>query len=202
MTLPAVPDVTTGLDAELARLGVTGALRTGPLGSTLPTSMTPWAAPIVNLGYISDDGITESRSEDRTDFTSWQSLVPIRTEITSRQTTFQTTLWESNWNTISLYYNVGVDDVTVDTTGAIDVVIFDEKGKPKRDLRVFGVDVVDDVYARRAIIPYGEVTERGDIIYKSDTLIGYEVTITAFVGPDGVSVRRMFMEGWAPPAGP
>lgn len=193
---PVLPDVNTGLDAELARLGVTGALRTGPLGSTLPVSMTAWAAPIKNLGYISDDGITESRSEERTDFTSWQSLTPIRTEITSRQTTFQTTLWETNWDTISLYYQVGLDDVTLDDTGAIDVVIFDEKGKPKRDLRVFGVDVVDDVYARRAIIPYGEVTERGDIIYRSNTLIGYEVTITAYSGPDGIAVRRMFMEGW------
>lgn len=196
MTTPAVPDVNTGLDAELARLGVTGALRTGPLGSTLPTSMTPWAAPIVNLGYISDDGITESRSEDRTEFTSWQSLTPIRTEVTTRQVTFQTTLWETNWNTISLYYGVGIEDVTLDETGTIDVVIFDEKGKPKRDLRVFGIDVVDDIYARRAIIPYGEVTERGDIVYKSDTLIGYEVTLTAYAGADGVSVRRMFMEGW------
>jgi len=196
MTLPAVPDVTTGLDAELARLGVTGALRTGPLGSTLPTSMTPWAAPIVNLGYISDDGITESRSEDRTEFTSWQSLTPIRTELTTRQTTFKATLWETNWDTISLYYQVGLDDVTLDETGTVDVVIFDEKGKPKRDLRVFGVDVVDDVYARRAIIPYGEVTERGDIVYQSSSLIGYEVTITAYTGADGVSVRRMFMEGW------
>jgi len=196
---PVLPDVTTGLDAELARLGVTGALRTGPLGSTLPTSMTAWAAPIVNLGYISDDGITESRSEDRQEFTSWQSLVPIRTEITKRQTTFETTLWESNWNTVSLYYQVGLTDVTTDLTGDIDVIIFDEKGKPKRDLRVFGVDVVDDVYARRAILPYGEVTERGDLIYKSDTLIGYPVTITAYVGPDGVAVRRMFMEGWTLP---
>jgi len=125
MTLPAVPDVTTGLDAELARLGVTGALRTGPLGSTLPTSMTPWAAPIINLGYISDDGITESRSEERTEFTSWQSLTPIRTELTTRQTTFQATLWETNWNTISLYYQVGLDDVTLDETGTEDVLIFD-----------------------------------------------------------------------------
>lgn len=197
---PVLPDVTTGLDAELARLGVTGALRTGPLGSTLPASMTAWAAPIVNLGYISDDGITESRSEDRQEFVAWQSVSAIRTELTTRQTSFQATLWETNWDTVSLYYQVGIDDVTLDETGTIDVVIFDEKGKPKRDLRVFGIDVVDDVYARRAIIPYGEVTERGDITYKSDTLIGYPVTITAYPGPDGVSVRRMFMEGWTTPA--
>jgi hypothetical protein len=198
--IPALPDVSTGLDAEFARLGVTGAFRTAPLATAMPASMVPFPAGWVNLGYISDDGITESRSEDRADFTPWQSSSPIRTEVTTSQKTLQLTLWETNWNTISLYYNVGIADVTVDSTGDIDVVIFDEEGKPKPDLRRFAYDIVDGVYARRAIIPYGEVTERGDIVYKSDTLIGYECTVTAYVGPDGVSMRRMFMEGWTPPA--
>jgi hypothetical protein len=198
--IPGLPDVNSGLDAELIRLGVTGAFRTAPLATAMPASMVPFPVGWINLGYISDDGITEARSEDRQEFVPWQSLSAVRSEVTTSQKTFQLTLWESNWDTVSLYYNVGIDDVTIDSTGDIDVVIFDEQGKPKQDLRRFGVDVVDGVYARRVLLPYGEVTERGDIVYKSDTLIGYECTVTAYVGPDGVSVRRMFMEGWAPPA--
>lgn len=200
--IPGLPDVTTGLDAELARLGVTGAFRTAPLATAMPTSMVPFAAGWVNLGYISDEGVTESRSEDRQEFTPWQSASPIRSEVTKSTKTFQVTLWESNWDTVSLYYGVGLDDVTVDTTGDVDVVIFDEQGKPKQDLRRFAVDVVDGVYARRALVPFGEVTEKGDLIYKSDTLIGYPCTVMAYVGPDGISVRRMFMEGWTAPVTP
>jgi hypothetical protein len=190
----------TGLDPDFARLGVTGALRTGPLGVTLPTDLGTWGSTIVNLGYISDDGITEAASTDRTEFIPWQGVAPIRTEVTKNTKTFAATLWESNWEVVSLYYGVGVDDVVVTGTGDAAVVVFDEYGKPKRDLRMFGIDVIDGVYARRIIVPYGEVTEKGDITYKSDTLIAYPVTITAYVGPDGVSVRRMFREGWAPPA--
>ena len=55
-------------------------------------------------------------------------------------------------------------------------------------------------YHRRIIIPYGEVTERGDISYKSDEMIGYEITISAYPSSDGVSVRRLFQEGWTPAA--
>lgn len=188
------------LNAELVRLGVTGALRVAPIGTTQPTAMEAWPAGYLDLGYISDDGIVEGRDEDRQEFISWQSGSPVRTEITKSVVTFQATLWESNWNTISLYYKVGPTDVVTSGTAPNQVLVIDEKGKPKRDLRSFGIDVIDGVYARRILAPYAEVTERGNITYKSDTLIGYEVTITCYQGPDGISVRRMFKEGWALPA--
>ena len=38
--------------------------------------------------------------------------------------------------------------------------------------------------------------------YKSDTLIGYECTITAYPGTDNVSVLRLFKEGWELPEAP
>ncbi|NKZ90515.1 phage tail protein [Rhodococcus hoagii] len=192
------------MDAEAARLGVTGALYVGKVGITVPTAMAAWGSEWEDLGYISGDGITESTSEDRTDFTPWQAMAPIRTEVTSAVTTFQATLWETNFNTISLYYRKSAADMTVTpgTAGKPDVVSFTEGGKPKRDLRAFGVDVVDGIYARRVIAPLAEVTERGDLVYKSDTLIGYEVTITAYPGADGVSVIREFREGWSVPETP
>lgn len=193
------------LNAELARLGVTGALYTGPANTTAPTGLAEWPAGLVDLGYISDDGITESRDEDNQSFTPWQASTPIRVEITNSTVTFAATLWESNFNTVSLYYRVGLPEMTQTGTGDEAVVSFAEKGKPKRDLRSFGIDVIDGAYHRRIFLPYAEVTERGDISYKSDTLIGYEVTITAYPGADEISVLRLFKEGWTlptpPPAG-
>lgn len=194
MTTPTI----TGLDADLARLGVTGAVRVAALGATLPTTLAAWAAGWANCGYISDDGLTESNSQDRAEFVPWQGRSPIRTEITRETVTFQATFWETNWQTISLYYGVGLDDVTVTGVAPDQLVVFDT-GRPKQDLRAFGYDVLDGVYARRIILPFAEVTEKGDITYKSDTLIAYPITMTAYVGPDGYSARRMFQEGWAPP---
>lgn len=188
-------------DDDAARLGVTGALRVGPVGSTFPTAMAAWATPFVDLGYISEDGITESLDEDKEEFIPWQRQGPIRVEVTKSVKTFQAVLWESNFHTVSLYYKKGVDDFDVipGTNGAPDIVGFTEGENDGRDVRAFGIDVVDGVYARRIEVPFGEVTERGDIVYKKDSIIAYEVTITAYTGPDGVSVRRWFKEGWTVP---
>ncbi|URM87352.1 major tail protein [Gordonia phage Banquo] len=188
-------------EEDAARIGVTGALRVGPIGSTFPEAMGAWATPFVDLGYISADGITESRDEDVEAFTPWQRKSPIRREKTREEVTFKTVLWESNFHTLSLYYGVGLDRwTTVPATGGKPAVhSFAEGDDNPRDVRAFGIDMVDGVYARRAMIPYGEVTERGDIVYQRASIIAYEVTITAYVGPDGVSVVREFQEGWDVP---
>jgi hypothetical protein len=200
MTTPTF-DVNEGLDAELARLGVTGALWGGALGVTAPvrTEIGPWPEGMSNYGYISDDGITEGRDEDSEQFTPWQSTSPIRTEITRSVVTFAATLWESSAQTISLYYKTPVTDMVQTGVGDAAVVSFVERAKAKPDRRALGVDVVDDIYHRRMFAPNTEVTERGEIVYKSDTLIGYEVTITAYPGSDGISVLRIFREGWELP---
>ncbi len=185
-------------DSEAARLGITGALRVGKVGSEAPTKMGAWADPWKSLGYISGDGITETLDESREEFTPWQKSSPIRTSVTSSVKKFQAVLWESNFETISLYYRKGIEDFEVDG----DIVSFTEGDAPAQDIRAFGIDVVDGVYARRFTLPYAEVTDRGDIVYKSDTIIAYDVTITALVGPDGISVKREFKEGWKVPTAP
>lgn len=184
-------------DAERARLGVTGALRVAALGTTSPTGMETWPAGWEDLGYISDDGISESRDENTEQFIPWQEVTPIRVELTSSVVTFSATLWESNFQTISLFYRKPAGEMTTDVNG---VVSFTEAGKPERDVRAFGIDIIDGVYQRRIVLPYAEVTDRGDLTYQSTSLISYEVTITAYPGSDGVSVRRMFNEGWTVPA--
>ncbi|QDH85056.1 major tail protein [Gordonia phage Dardanus] len=188
-------------DDDAARIGVTGALRMGPVGMEFPTAMGPWAAPAVDLGYISADGITESREEETEEFIPWQRKSPIRVEKTRETVTFQTVLWESNFHTISLYYGVGLDrwTTTPGANGGLPVHSFAEGEDKPRDIHAFGIDMVDGVYARRASVPYGEVTERGDIVYQRNSIIAYEVTITAHTGPDGVSVLREFREGWDVP---
>lgn len=184
--------------SEAARLGVTGALRVAEVGSEIPAAMGAWVTPWKSLGYISGDGITESLDESREEFIPWQSGSPIRTSVTTSVKTFQTVLWESNFDTVSLFYRKGIDDfeTTPGVGGAGDVLSFTEGDKPKQDVRAFGIDIVDGAYARRIILPYAEVTDRGDVVYKTDSIIAYEVTITAYVGPDGVSVKREFREGW------
>ncbi|WP_064745344.1 hypothetical protein [Pseudonocardia acaciae] len=188
------------LNATLARLGVTGMVMTAPTGTTTPTDLASWPTGWADCGYISDDGLEEEPDEDTEEFTPWQSSTPIRVEVTKSTKTFKFTCWESNWTTVSLYYRVEPEDVTVTGTAPNQIVSFNEEGKPRRQLRAFGFDVIDGNYHRRAICPLAEVTERGSVVYKSDELVAYEMTVTAYPGADGVSIKRLFKEGWTPPA--
>ena len=180
------------INSALARVGVTGAAFVAPISTTLPTGLAVPAGTYTDLGAISDEGLTETRSEDRQEWTPWQSTSPIRTEITSATKTFQITCWESKKETISLYYQVPVADM-VEATG---VVSFDEPARPEQDVRLWLFDVFDGANQRRFICPRAEVTERGDIVYASAEMIGYQMTITAYPGADGYSIRRLFAEGW------
>ncbi|WP_037165035.1 phage tail tube protein [Rhodococcoides fascians] len=189
---------TSNYDDALVRLGVTGALRVGERGSEMPVNMEPWMAPFVDLGYISDEGITENREQDSTPFTPWQTNAPVRVETTNEVISWETTLWTTSWDTISVYFKVKAEDVDYDEQSG--VTSFVDGDKKARDLRAWGIDVIDGVYARRALIPNGEITERGGLVYRKDQLIGYPVTLTAYPGPEGWSVKREFKEGWRVPA--
>lgn len=187
-------------DSELARLGVTGNVMLAPVGTTEPVGLAVWPDGWDKLGWVSDDGLVEGRDEDSTAFIPWQSNSPIRSEITKSTVTYKFTCWESSFNTIGLYLRKTKDDMSVVGTGATQAIQVDEGGKAKQDLRAFGFDVIDGIYQRRMIAPQAEVTDRDDLTYKSDTLIGYTYTVTCYDGPDGYAVRRMFNESWTIPA--
>ena len=188
----------TNYDDDLARIGVTGALRVADLGTTLPTLLSPYATGWADVGWISDEGITESREADSTPFTPWQSNSPIRVETATETITWNTIIWSTNFDSISLYFKVKDEDMEYDA--ASEVTSFVDGDKKKRDLRAFGIDVIDDPYHRRVLVPNGEVTEREGLTYSKGELVGMGVTITAYATALGWSCKRFFKEGWAPPS--
>lgn len=186
------------INSALARVGVTGVAFVAPKGTTFPavtTTLPVPGAPFVDLGAISEDGLTEARDEDRTDFRPWQSLSPIRSEITGTTRTFQATFWETKKETVSLYYQVPVASMT-ETGAGSGIFTFTEGAKPPQDVRAWIFDIFDGTNQRRFECPLAEVTDRGDIVYASAELVGYNLTLTAYPGADGVSIRRYFKEGW------
>lgn len=188
----------TNYDDALVRLGVTGALWVADLATEFPTEMEEWTTGFVDLGYISDEGISENREADTNSFTPWQTNAPIRVETTSETITWETVLWTTSFDTVSVYFKVRAEDMTVGTQNP-DMVSFVDGDKKPRDLRAWGIDVMDGAYHRRVEIPNGEVTQRGGLTYRKDQLIGYPITLTAFPGPEGWSVKRKFLEGWGLP---
>jgi hypothetical protein len=71
-------------------------------------------------------------------------------------------------------------NITDDTTGV-------------RDVRAFTFDMLQGTNHIRFYVPQGEVTDVKNPVYKTDSLIEYGVTITAYPTSSGIAVQRQFL---------
>lgn len=177
-------------DADLALVGATGVAYTAPVGTAAPLGFAALAATWKELGYISQDGLTGAVSEERQTWTPWGQLSPIRTQVTSSTKTFAITAWETNPVILGLYYKAADADLVPDST--TNVITFAESDRPAPDRRAFLFDIADGLNLMRIYIPEGEVTEKGDVVYKSDDLVGYPLTMSAYPDGAGHSTYRSF----------
>jgi len=171
------------LTSDNVRVSVTGAVSVANTGTTAPTSASvALAAGFVDLGYVSEDGVTESRERSTNQIKAWQNAATVREVITDASLRYTFTLIETTEASLELYYGG-----TVDTTdGSIDINAAATGGR-----RSFVIDVVDGDQVIRTYIPEGEVTEVGEQVYQSGEPIGYEVTITAY-DVNGVAATKFY----------
>lgn len=166
-------------------VGLTGGVRVAAVGTTAPTGPTGvYAAGWTELGYLSEDGITEANDSDTTEIKAWQNGATVRKVISSSETTFQFTVIETNKETWGLYYPGSTFATATGTTTATIKV-------PTADPRAFAFDVIDGDKHLRIIVPKGEISERGDLVYKGDEAIGYEFTMTCYPASDGTVMVKL-----------
>ncbi|MCX5398467.1 hypothetical protein [Streptomyces sp. NBC_00102] len=173
------------------RVALSGAAYVGPVGTTAPTdSVSSWPDDVTDIGWISDEGIAESNSTDTTEIKGWQGGQTVRKVISSSEMTFKFTAIETSKTVLELYHKGS----KVVTTSAKSVLAIKAPGP---DRRFYGFDVIDGDSHIRIVVPDGEVTETGDITYKSDEAVAYELTITAYPGPDGtVAIKYSNDPAW------
>ncbi|WP_405793347.1 hypothetical protein [Streptomyces sp. NBC_01506] len=179
------------LNANAVRVAITGAAYVAPLNSVKPTDATsPWPVTATDVGWISDDGITESNTAETSEIKGWQGGQTVRKVISSSEMTFQFTAIETSKTVLELYHKGS----KVLTTSGKSVLAVKAPGP---DRRQFGFDVIDGNSHVRIVVPDGEVTETGDIVYKGDEAIAYDLTITAYPGTDGtVAVKYSDDPSW------
>ena len=157
-----------------------GGIYFAPAGTTLPTNATTTlATAFKNLGYVSEDGVTNSLSKDVTEIKEWGGDT-IDTVLTAQTDTFQFTLIESlNTDTLKAVYG---DANVTESSGAITVTV-------KAAEAPSGVWVIDMIQKgnklKRIVIPNGKVSELGDVVYKADEAVGYDVTVAANLDSSG-----------------
>lgn len=174
--MPNVSNVTAG------KPNVTGAIYVAPLGTTLPTTHNAsLAAEFVPLGYVSEDGLTNSNSPSNTDVKAWGGDTVLSLQ-TDRPDTFQFKLIETlNEDVLAEIY--GSTNVVNDGNDNLAVSV-------KSDELVGRSWVIDMVArgnrAKRIVIPNGKISALGDIAYKDDEAVGYDVTVTDMPDSSGV----------------
>jgi hypothetical protein len=173
------------LDATNVRVALSGAVYSAPLLTAQPTTPSEtWPVGWVDLGYISEDGVTEAYSDDSEVIKAWQGGATVRTVITSTEATFAFTCLETRKDVWETYHKGSLltDDGATATMQVRNATAAE---------RMFGFDVIDGTNHVRIVVARGEVSERGEIVYRNNEPVGYELTITAYPNADGVTAIKM-----------
>lgn len=172
----------TAANVTVGKPKVGGAIYVAPLGTSLPTdSSTALNAAFKCLGYVSEDGVTNSNSPESDNVKAWggDTVLVLQTD---RPDSFSLTLLEGlNEDVLKTIY--GSSNVTVDGSGNITV-------KATADEMIGHAWVFEMIMkgnrAKRTVIPNGTISELGDIVYKDDEAVGYNVTIQDVPDNSGV----------------
>lgn len=159
---------------------VTSAVWVADKGTTLPTN--PTTAPgvgIDDVGWLGDDGLTETRNVDSAEKKAWQGGVTVRTVKSSDSRQFKFVMLETNAITAGL---VRPGSTVTTTTGITKTVV---KAYLGQDIRAWILDTVDGPIHTRKNIATGEITDIGDVVYQSKEITGYEVTVTCYPDANG-----------------
>ena len=157
-----------------------GAVSVAPLGTELPTdALTELSLEFSNLGYISEDGLTNENSPETENIKAWGGDVVLVTQ-TDKEDTFGFKLIES-LNVAVLKFIYGADNVSGDIDTGIKVKANAKELEPVSIV----VDMVVQNALKRIVIPNAKITEVAEIEYKDDDAVGYDVTVQAVPNTDG-----------------
>lgn len=180
MANPSVANVAAGKPMA------TGGVLVAPLASTLPTdAKTALDAAFKALGYIGEDGLTDSgeRSTDKTKAWGGDIVLVSQTEFSQ---TYQFNLIEAtNADVLKVVYgdaNVTTTAATP-TTGTLQSVKVNGDELPRKTF-VFEINMGQG-RKRRIVVPNAQVTEVGERTYVDGAPVAYPVTIEAFEDSTG-----------------
>jgi hypothetical protein len=167
------------LNSANVRSAVTGAISLAPKGTTAPTDADATLNVAFNdLGYVGEDGVTETRDRSTDTIAAWQRGDIVREIVTEANLTFNFVLIETKRQVVELYYGSEVDPAN----GSVIIVPSSTGGR-----QAWVIDVIDGDDFIRTWVPQGEVVEVGDQVYQNGQPIGYECTMRAYPDPSLVA---------------
>ena len=177
-------------NVSTAKPVIAGAIFTAPLGTTIPTKVSDTLdTAFKNIGFISDDGWTNSRNITTEKKKAWgnQTVYNAQTDATDD---FKFKMLEyKKAGTKELIY--GKNHVTVDTTtGEITTEVTTEE--PEHVIIVID-EILSNGAKQRTVVFDAQLSALGDITHADNELLMYDVTYSALPDANGVSHKEYLL---------
>lgn len=150
-----------------------GAVSVAATSVTLPTdATTALASGFTSLGYVSEDGVTNENSPSSDDIKAWGGDI-VMTLLAEKPDRWKMTLIEAlNIDVLKVVYG----DANVSGTLANGITVNAKAAQPIAHAYVIDM-VMTNGAVRRVVLPEAYVAEVGEIVYKDNEAVGYEVTL-------------------------
>lgn len=173
------------LDSKNVRVAVSGAVYIGETTEDAPTgATTAVGAGFKDLGYVSEDGVTESRERSTNEIRAWQKASLLREVVTESSMSYSFTLLETKKETVEVFYGA-----TVGADGKVDIDPSQTGGR-----KSYVIDVEDGDSDVRIYLGEAEVSEVGEQVYQSGEAIGFEITLRAYPDANGVAAQKWYSD--------
>lgn len=159
---------------------ITGAIYRAPFGTTLPTdAVSDLDAAFKNLGYGSEDGLSNNNTPENTDIKAWGGDIVLSVQ-TGKKDTFGITLIETlRDDVIKAVY--GPENVTGNLSDGLKITA----NAKEQEEASWVIDMVLKGAVKRIVIPEAKITEIGEIKYDDSEATGYSLTLTAVPDTNG-----------------
>lgn len=168
------------VSAPNVRVAITGEVYTAPTGSTAPTNATTALdAAFEGLGYLSEDGVTEKWDDSVDTIVAWQNATTVRSATTKSTGSLAWTMIESKGVVLETFHRGST--MAENPPGSFKLEVKPIVAAPA----MWVLHVIDGTDLIRILIGNGEITERGEIVYKNGSPLGYPVTLMCYPDTSG-----------------
>ena len=169
----------TVTNVSAGKPAVGGAIYVAAIGTTLPSdATTSLGGSFTCLGYVSDDGLKNTTTPTTEEIKAWGGDTVLVTQ-TEKSDTFSFKLIEAlNVEVLKVVYN---SDNVSGSALASGITVSVDADEAEARIWVFDTILTGGVL-KRIVVPNAKITEVGEITYKDNEAIGYDITIKAMPG--------------------